>query len=59
MMENEKKLDDNEAASISKAAESLAATWLEQSLTAMQNPEDDAKKEKRSTVSFNLLRLEF
>lgn len=49
---NEAKLDDNEAASISKAAESLAASWLEQSLTAMQpeDPEDNAKKEKRDTV---------
>ena len=28
----------------------LAQTWLEQSLTAMQTEDDDAKKEKRTTV---------
>jgi len=43
--------DCNEAASItSKAAERLAQTWLEQSLTAMQTEDDDAKKEKRTTL---------
>jgi len=49
---NDIKLDENEAASISKAAENLSASWLDQlSLTGMQPEEEDAKKEKRSMIS--------
>jgi DNA-directed RNA polymerase subunit RPC12/RpoP len=52
---NDVKLDENEAASISKAAENLSASWLDQlSLTGMQPEEEDAKKEKRSTIQETL-----
>jgi hypothetical protein len=36
-----------------KSFQSLAATWLEQSLTAMQSNDED-EKEKRETVSYFL-----
>ena len=45
----ENEANENEVSSLNKAAESLAASWLEQSMNIKQQ-DVEPKKQKRSTV---------